>query len=124
MQTTLAAERYLRSGRFELASIEYAAWAGPIAIRVPVLDASKAPEETLRGLSLSRCAMQVRAALYECLLAGTLPVIFDPKLPQVLPFSDVVDWEALLTVLNAEDVMKKKEVPVDNLKVRLLSPAD
>ena len=69
------------------------------------------------------CAMQVRAALYECMLAGTLPVIFDPKLPQVLPFSDVVDWEALLTVLNAEDVVKKKEVPVDILKVWPLFPS-
>ena len=109
---------------FELAGAGYVAWAGPIAIKVPALDAPRPPEETLRGLSVSWCALQVRAALYECLLAGTLPVIFDPKLPQVLPFSDVVDWEALLTVLNAEDVMKKKEVPVDILKVRPLFPSD
>ena len=61
--------------------------------------------------------VQTRTALYNSILAGSIPAIFDSQLAKVLPFSDVMPWEQLVTLISADSIASSGANVVDLLKV-------
>ncbi len=40
-----------------------------------------------------------RAAIFDCLMAGAIPVFFDPLITELLPFGDKIPWKDIITIL-------------------------
>ena len=60
----------------------------------------------------------MRLPFFNSLLAGAIPVAFDPKLLLVLPFQDHIHWEDLLVQIHPDSVIAHKTLVTDSLKVK------
>ena len=59
----------------------------------------------------------MRTSLFNSLLAGAIPAIFDSQLGKVLPFSDVLAWEKLFVQIPAEKITSLDTDIISLLKV-------
>ena len=64
--------------------------------------------------------LQLTTHFYDSILAGAIPVIFDPKLPQILPFRNYIAWEDLLVDVSAGNITTQRANITGILKVNSL----
>lgn len=63
--------------------------------------------------------VQMRTSLYNSILAGAIPAVFDDQLGKVLPFSDSIQWDQLVIQISPEKITKKGQDIVELLEVRI-----
>lgn len=59
-------------------------------------------------------------SLWHCILAGSIPVMFDAKALEILPFADVINWQEMLILVTPDQVQGKKKDIISLLEVRTL----
>lgn len=59
-----------------------------------------------------------RHATMDCMAAGTLPLFFDPHLPAVMPFADVVDYADITAFIDPGQLIAQQANAIDVLQVR------
>ena len=59
-----------------------------------------------------------RSAFFDALLAGSVPVVFDPEYARFCPYNDVVDYSEFMVTIPADDFMEPESAAnvVDMLK--------
>lgn len=66
--------------------------------------------------------LQMRTSLYNSILAGAVPAVFDSQLAKVLPFSDLMDWSQLIVHVPPEKIIKGGKDVIKVLEV-FISPS-